>query len=99
MTDNRAPREKRQQPGSAGKEKKLYQKPAFRYERSLDMLAHAKRVRVRPLVGPSSILLAVMASGLNGQSFAQAFSNTYWQLWSGATSRIMARSLRRREPC
>jgi 16S rRNA (cytidine1402-2'-O)-methyltransferase len=25
---------------------------------------------VRPLVGPSSILLAVMASGLNGQSFA-----------------------------
>jgi 16S rRNA (cytidine1402-2'-O)-methyltransferase len=25
---------------------------------------------VRPLVGPSSLLLAVMASGLNGQSFA-----------------------------
>jgi 16S rRNA (cytidine1402-2'-O)-methyltransferase len=33
-------------------------------------LAHAKGIRVRPLVGPSSILLAVMASGLNGQSFA-----------------------------
>lgn len=33
-------------------------------------LAHAKAVRVRPLVGPSSILLAVMGSGLNGQSFA-----------------------------
>jgi 16S rRNA (cytidine1402-2'-O)-methyltransferase len=33
-------------------------------------LAHARRIRVRPLVGPSSILLAVMGSGLNGQSFA-----------------------------
>ncbi|MDF3883417.1 SAM-dependent methyltransferase [Cupriavidus basilensis] len=37
---------------------------------NLVRLAHAKGVRVRPLVGPSSILLAVMASGLNGQSFA-----------------------------
>ena len=33
-------------------------------------LAHAKGITVRPLVGPSSILLALMASGLNGQSFA-----------------------------
>lgn len=33
-------------------------------------LAHARGVPVRPLVGPSSLLLAVMASGLNGQSFA-----------------------------
>lgn len=32
--------------------------------------AHALGVAVRPLVGPSSILLALMASGLNGQSFA-----------------------------
>lgn len=32
--------------------------------------AHGKGVRVIPLVGPSSILLALMASGLNGQSFA-----------------------------
>jgi len=39
MTDNRAPRDKRQQPGSAGKEKKLYQKPAFRYERVFETLA------------------------------------------------------------
>ena len=31
--------------------------------------AHALGVRVAPLVGPSSILLALMASGLNGQSF------------------------------
>jgi 16S rRNA (cytidine1402-2'-O)-methyltransferase len=33
-------------------------------------LAHQHGIRVRPLVGPSSLLLAVMASGLNGQSFA-----------------------------
>ncbi|MBD5805300.1 Ribosomal RNA small subunit methyltransferase I [Azoarcus sp. Aa7] len=32
--------------------------------------AHAMGIAVRPLVGPSSILLALMASGLNGQSFA-----------------------------
>lgn len=33
-------------------------------------IAHQKNLDVVPLVGPSSILLAVMASGLNGQSFA-----------------------------
>lgn len=33
-------------------------------------LAHEAAITVRPLVGPSSLLLAVMASGLNGQSFA-----------------------------
>jgi 16S rRNA (cytidine1402-2'-O)-methyltransferase len=33
-------------------------------------LAHQHAIAVRPLVGPSSLLLAVMASGLNGQSFA-----------------------------
>ena len=33
-------------------------------------LAHEKGVQVIPLVGPSSILLAIMASGMNGQSFA-----------------------------
>lgn len=33
-------------------------------------LAHQHGITVRPLVGPSSLLLAVMASGLNGQSFA-----------------------------
>ncbi len=32
-------------------------------------LAHEKGIQVVPLVGPSSILLAVMASGMNGQSF------------------------------
>lgn len=33
-------------------------------------LAHQQGFRVVPLVGPSSILLALMASGLNGQQFA-----------------------------
>lgn len=33
-------------------------------------LAHRYDVRVVPLVGPSSILMSIMASGLNGQSFA-----------------------------
>ena len=32
--------------------------------------AHANGVRVVPLVGPSSILMALMSSGLNGQHFA-----------------------------
>lgn len=32
--------------------------------------AHEKGLQVIPLVGPSSILLALMASGLNGQNFA-----------------------------
>lgn len=33
-------------------------------------IAHQKGIKVVPLVGPSSILLALMASGFNGQSFA-----------------------------
>lgn len=33
------------------------------------MLAHRNGIQVVPLVGPSSILLALMASGLNGQCF------------------------------
>lgn len=33
-------------------------------------LCHRRGIRVVPLVGPSSIILALMASGLNGQSFA-----------------------------
>jgi 16S rRNA (cytidine1402-2'-O)-methyltransferase len=33
-------------------------------------LAHQKGIRTVPLTGPSAILLALMASGLNGQSFA-----------------------------
>lgn len=33
-------------------------------------LAHQKNIRVIPLTGPSSIFLALMASGMNGQNFA-----------------------------
>ncbi|PXX40103.1 SAM-dependent methyltransferase [Aquitalea magnusonii] len=33
-------------------------------------LAHERGIRVAPLIGPSSILLALMASGANGQCFA-----------------------------
>ncbi|MCH8618462.1 SAM-dependent methyltransferase [Undibacterium sp. TS12] len=37
---------------------------------NLVRLAHQHGIKVRPLVGPSSLLLALMGSGLNGQSFA-----------------------------
>lgn len=33
-------------------------------------LAHAKNIKVVPLTGPSSIILALMASGMNGQNFS-----------------------------
>ena len=33
-------------------------------------LAHQNNIKVVPLIGPSSLLLALMASGLNGQQFA-----------------------------
>lgn len=33
-------------------------------------IAHEKGLKVVPIVGPSSILLALMASGMNGQNFA-----------------------------
>ncbi len=33
-------------------------------------IAHKNNIQVVPLVGPSSILLAMMASGMNGQNFA-----------------------------
>ena len=32
-------------------------------------LAHANKLIVRPIIGPSSIFLALMSSGMNGQSF------------------------------
>lgn len=32
-------------------------------------IAHANNITIKPLVGPSSILLALMASGMNGQQF------------------------------
>lgn len=34
------------------------------------LLAHGKGIDVMPLTGPSSVILALIASGLNGQSFA-----------------------------
>lgn len=37
---------------------------------ALVALCHRKGIQVVPLVGPSSLMLALMASGLNGQSFA-----------------------------
>ena len=37
---------------------------------ALVALCHRKGIEVVPMVGPSSLMLALMASGLNGQSFA-----------------------------
>ncbi len=37
---------------------------------ALVALCHRKGIEVVPLVGPSSLMMALMASGLNGQSFA-----------------------------
>lgn len=36
---------------------------------ALVALCHKKQIKVVPLVGPSSLMLALMGSGLNGQSF------------------------------
>lgn len=37
---------------------------------SIVKIAHRQNIKVVPLVGPSSILLALIASGMNGQKFA-----------------------------
>jgi 16S rRNA (cytidine1402-2'-O)-methyltransferase len=37
---------------------------------SIVKMAHQNNIKVVPLVGPSSILLAMMSSGMNGQNFA-----------------------------
>ena len=37
---------------------------------SIVKLAHENGIQVVPLVGPSSILMAIMSSGMNGQNFA-----------------------------
>lgn len=44
-------------------------------------IAHQNNIKVVPLVGPSSILLAMMASGMNGQNFA---FNGYLPIEKGA---------------
>lgn len=49
-------------------------------------LAHEKGIQVVPLVGPSSILLALMASGLNGQNFA---FNGYLPIEAGERKRSL----------
>jgi 16S rRNA (cytidine1402-2'-O)-methyltransferase len=37
---------------------------------SIVKIAHENNIRVIPLVGPSSIIMAMMSSGMNGQNFA-----------------------------
>ena len=37
---------------------------------ALVQMAHKQNIKVVPLIGPSSILMAVMSGGLNGQNFA-----------------------------
>lgn len=55
-------------------------------------IAHEKNLQVVPLVGPSSILLALMASGMNGQNFA---FNGYLPI-EGSERKKYIRSLERR---
>lgn len=50
-------------------------------------LAHEKGYKVVPLVGPSSIVLALMASGMNGQNFA---FNGYLPVNSNERSRAIS---------
>ncbi|MEZ4808799.1 MAG: SAM-dependent methyltransferase [Allomuricauda sp.] len=54
-------------------------------------VAHERRIKVVPLVGPSSILMAMMASGMNGQNFA---FNGYLPI-DNAERRAMIKSLER----
>lgn len=57
-------------------------------------LAHRDGLRVIPLVGPSSLLLALMASGLNGQSFCfHGYLPTERTARAGAIRRLEADSL------
>ena len=57
-------------------------------------LAHRDGLRVVPLVGPSSLLLALMASGLNGQNFCfRGYLPTERGARAGAIRRIEAESL------
>ena len=57
-------------------------------------LAHREGLRVVPLVGPSSLLLALMASGLNGQNFCfHGYLPTERDARAGAIRRVEAESL------
>ena len=53
---------------------------------SIVKLAHQKEIRVIPLVGPSSILMAMMSSGMNGQNFA---FNGYLPIDKGERKRVI----------
>ncbi len=53
---------------------------------------HKRGIRVVPLVGPSSIIMALMASGLNGQSFA---FNGYLPIKEPERSRVIRNYERR----
>lgn len=54
--------------------------------------AHSRNIRVVPLTGPSSVMLALVSSGLNGQSFA---FHGYLPLESVARQKVL-RNLERR---
>lgn len=54
--------------------------------------AHRQGVRVIPLVGPSSIIMSLMASGMNGQSFA---FNGYLPIKSDARAKRIKELARR----
>ena len=61
-------------------------------------LAHLAQVRVVPLTGPSSILLALMASGLDGQRFAFAgYAPVKSPQREACLQQLEARSIRERE--
>ena len=61
-------------------------------------LAHRQGIRVKPLVGPSSIFLALMASGLNGQRFAfHGYLPVKTPQLSGHLRRLESRSRRNNE--
>lgn len=49
-------------------------------------IAHEKNIEVNPMVGPSSILLSLMASGFNGQNFA---FNGYLPIDNGERSKAL----------
>ena len=58
-------------------------------------VAQSKGIEVVPLVGPSSILLALMASGFNGQSFAFLGYLPFDSARRSATFKEMERCMRR----
>ena len=63
----------------------------------LVLLAHQRGVRVVPLVGPSAILLSLMAAGLNGQAFTfHGYLSPKRGLLAGDLKRLEAESRKRK---